>query len=466
MPTIPWKAPGAFGAVLAVLTVLPMAPAVGAQETMPDDGATLFAGAETLDRQALVDAVLERNTSLEAARLAYRALELRVPQVTSLDDPMLSYGFGPLSPFDSDVRYGQVIEVSQRIPYPGKLGTRGDVARAEAESARSQAQAVGLDLALAASRLYDDYWLVDRRMAINQEHVRLLEDFLGTATARYSAGLVSQHVPLTAEVELAHLKHRDVTLGTEREVVVARLNALLHRLPRAPLPPASPALPASTHDPLAGLSASSIEAAQELALAVRPEIAAERAAIEARRAAVRLADLARYPDVTVGTSYNSMWNDFSHQWMVGASVNLPIRKKRLNAQEAEAEARLGEAENRLAHMEDVIRADVRQVYDRVLEAHHVAELYESRILPAAHDHVEASRVGFESNRASFLDLIEAEKNLRSSELAYHEVLADWSRRRAELARTLGLPPAPVPVREPDSNLEPAIPAAPAKEGAS
>lgn len=466
MPTIPRKAATAFGAVLAVLTVLQMAPALGAQSSMPDDGATLFAGAQTLDRQALVDAVLARNTSLEAARLAYRALELRVPQVTSLDDPMLSYGFAPLSPFDGDVRYGQVLEVSQRFPYPGKLGTRGDVARAEAESARSQAQAVGLDLALAASNLYDDYWLIDRRVAINREHVRLLEDFLATATARYSAGLLSQHVPLTAEVELAHLNHLDVILATERDVVVARLNALLHRPPRAPLPAPPAALPVPSHDPLAGLTASTVEAARELALASRPEVAAARAEVEARRAAVRLAGLARYPDVTVGTSYNSMWNDLSHRWMVGASVNLPIRKQRLNAQEAEAEARLGEAENRLAHLEDVIGADVRQAYDRALEAHHIAELYEARILPAARDHVEAARFGFESGRAPFLDLIEAEKNLRSSQLAYHEVLAGWSRRRAELARTLGLTPPPVPVREPDSELEPTVPAATAQEGAS
>jgi outer membrane protein TolC len=76
-----------------------------------------------------------------------------------------------------------------------------------------------------------------------------------------------------------------------------------------------------------------------------------------------------------------------------------------------------------------------------MEAHHVAELYVSRILPAARDHIEAARIAFEAGNAPFLEVVQAEKNLRASELAYLETLADWSRRRAELARTLGeLPP--------------------------
>ena len=47
------------------------------------------------------------------------------------------------------------------------------------------------------------------------------------------------------------------------------------------------------------------------------------------------------------------------------------------------------------------------------------------------------RTGFESGEVSFLAVVEAEKNLRSVELAYEEALTDRHRRRADLERALG-----------------------------
>lgn len=421
------------GAALAALLLT--APPTGAQTT-PQSTVDPFQGAATLDRQRLVEAVLVRNTSVEAARQAYLASLEEVVQVTSLDDPMVGYSFGPATPFD-DVRFGQRVDVRQRLPYPGKLRLAGEVARAEAEAVAQRIDTVVLDLAVAASQLYDELYLADRQLEINREHIRLLEDLHRTATARYAAGRISQHEPLNAEVELSHLAHRDVILKSRREVVVARINALLHRPPKTPLPPPPASLPTPTRHVLADLGFDNLEAAQELALELRPQLAAARAEVDARRAAVRLAEMSKYPDFDVGTSFSSMWAEPSHRWMVGATVNVPIRKKRIQAEKAEAEARLAEAENLLLHLEDEIRAEVAQIHELALEAHHVLELYDDRILPAARDHIEAARSSFETGRAPFGDVIRAEKDLRSSELAYQEILTDYSRRLADLARTLG-----------------------------
>lgn len=422
-----------FGTGLAAL--LWAVPLWGA-EPAPNPQDDPFETADVLDRHDLLDAVLDRNTSIEAARQAFRASTERIPQVTSLDDPMVGYSFGPATPFD-DVRFGQRIDLRQKFPYPGKLRLAGDVARAEAEAVEQQIETVILDLAVAASQLYDDLYLTDRRLEINREHVRLLEGLLRTATARYAAGKLSQHEPLNAEVELAHLAHRDVILQSRREVVVARINALLHRPPGSPLPRPPAALPVPTDHVLRDLGLDSLQAAQEVALESRPQLAAIRAQVEARQAAVRLADMARYPDFDVGTSYSSMWAEPSHRWMVGATINVPIRKKRIRAEKAEAEARLAQVENLLLHLEDEVRAEVAQIHEMALEAQHVIELYDDRILPAGRDHVDAARASFEAGRAPLADVLRAEKDWRNSELAFQEVLADYHRRFAELARALG-----------------------------
>ncbi len=390
-----------------------------------------LAAADRLERARLIRAVLDRNPTLEATRQAWQSALERVPQAASLADPILSYSFAPLSVGDDEVRYGQVLRFGQRLPFPGKRGRRGEIAGAEAEAARLGYEAARLHLATLASIFFDDYYLVHRALEINEEHVRLLEDFQRIATARYAAGTAPQQDPLQAEVELAHLLHRRVVLDTARDTLVARLNALIHRRPELPLPPPPDELAIPC---LNDLNTTHL---QEQAVASRPELLALEAEIRARKSTVELKQLDSYPDFEAAGSFNSMWNQSEHRWMVGLAINLPLHRKRIRAGVAEAEARLQQLESERLRLEDEIRSGVQIAYKRLEEAHHVLELYRSRVLPAARDQVSAALTGFKTGGNSFLALIEAEKNQRTAQLEYEEALASSYRRRAELDRQIG-----------------------------
>ncbi|HEX6900599.1 MAG TPA: TolC family protein [Thermoanaerobaculia bacterium] len=418
-----------FGFLFLLLIAVPLA----AQDDDP------FASQPRLDREALVRAVLERNPNLQAAREAWRAAAARPAQVRSLEDPTVSYGIAPLS-IGSDVDFGQELEVSQMLPYPGKRRVRSAMAEAEAETAREQYRAARLELATAAALGFDDYYRVHRALEINAEHRRLLDELHEIATARYAAGLVPQQEPLQAEVEAAELMHRDVQLRAERTMVKARLNALLHRRPDAGLPPPPDSLPELPPLGVAG-------DLEDAAVAARPEIAARAAEIRAREAEVEMARLERKPDFGVMSSYNSMWTDKEHRFMVGASVSLPVRKERLEAARIEAEARLAQARNELAGMEDEIRSQVRESVARITEALHLLELYESRLLPASRDQIRAGRAGYVTGQSEFLSVLEAERTLRRVELGHQEALAALYQRRAELERALGRLPGGLTVPE-------------------
>ena len=406
-----------------VLFLLPLAAPVAA-------GTDPLAALPRLERDALIRSVLERNPSLAAAREAWRAASFRPIQARALPDPMVSYGFAPLSIGSEEVSFGQEVEVSQALPFPGKRRVRAAAAEAEAGAAWEEYRAARLELATAAALLFADYYLVDRAMEINTEHLRLLDELRAVATARYAAGLVPQQEPLQAEVEAVELLHRQVELRAERAVVTARINALLHRRPGEPLPPPPGRLP----EPAPGGEAGALE---EEAVAARPELAARAAAIRAREAELELARLERKPDFGVMGSYSSMWMETEHRFMAGVSVSLPVRRERLEAARAEAEARLARERSELAGLEDEIRSEVRTAAARLAETHHLIELYESRLLPASRDQIRAGRAGYESGQAGFLSILEAERSLRRAELGYHETLAGLYRRRAELDRALG-----------------------------
>ena len=155
------------------------------------EDADLFEGARSLERQALVRLVLERNPTVRAARYAWRAALARYPQVTALDDPMFGAGVAPRSIGSNDVDDAPKFDLSQKLPFPGKLRLRGEAALGEAEAASHDYEAVRLRLATMASLLYDDYYVAARSLEINREHVALLEEFQRIAAARCEASPAS-----------------------------------------------------------------------------------------------------------------------------------------------------------------------------------------------------------------------------------------------------------------------------------
>ncbi|MDH3728486.1 MAG: TolC family protein, partial [Myxococcales bacterium] len=122
-----------------------------------------------LEKKELVRAVLARNPSLESARMAWQAVVAQQPQATALSDPMVSYSLAPASIGSNVVRFGQVVKIEQRFPWPSKLGLAGDVVLSDAEAARSDYEAARLDLALLASFLFDEYAKVVRLLELNVE---------------------------------------------------------------------------------------------------------------------------------------------------------------------------------------------------------------------------------------------------------------------------------------------------------
>jgi outer membrane protein, heavy metal efflux system len=455
---------------LAVLLIfgLPLAvPAVvaAAEEALPSDpapaGADLFAGETVLRREALLRAVRDRNPNLAAARSAWQAALARPEQAGALPNPMASSGTAPLSIGSSDVPFGITFEVRQRLPYPGKRQARAALAEAEAEARFHDLRRAVLELTTLASQLYDDYWLAERTLEVNAEHQRLLKDFHGIATARYSAGLALQQDPLQAEVEAAKLLIQRSELQTARRVATARLNALLHRAPRLPLPPpATPGEPA----PVAALAQmgpapTGDPAGAPLADAggARPELASQDAMIRARQEALKLAILESKPDFEAMGAYSSMWAMTEHRWMAGLAVDLPLWKRKNQAARAEAEAALaGSRQERLA-LEDEVRAEVQIAVDRYRESLLNLEIQRARVLPAARDQIRAARAGFETGSSSALGVIEAERSLREAELTAARLLAQAHQREAELDRALGRLPGGLafePETEPDEASRP------------
>jgi len=182
------------------------------------------------------------------------------------------------------------------------------------------------------------------------------------------------------------------------------------------------------------------EGLQVEALDKRPELHTAQSQVQAADSAVGLAKRNYSPAIGLIGEYNSMWAQTQHQWMAGASLNLPLQIRSRKAAVDQAEARAGQAAAELSTKQDEIRVEVDQARQRVLEAAHVVHLYQVRLIPAARAQIDAAESGYETGRNSFQALIDAERSLRTIEIQYEEALASLGQRAAELDRARGIVP--------------------------
>ena len=388
-----------------------------------------------LDRAAYVRAVLHRSRSIESARQAWRAAIARVRESGAFEDPMVTLEVAPLSIGSSSARLGWTGMVSQRLPWPGKLSLEETVSRAEADAQRCDYEAARRELALTASLLYDDYFVAVRSIEINAHHVELMRSMRAAAVAQFEAGRASAQDPLQAEFELTHMEHDTIVLASRRDVTIARMNELLHRDPELPLPPPPEDLPVA-----AAADVTAPERLESEALDHRPDIAGARQHARAEEAKGERAERESYPDVTVSTSYNSMWDTPEHRWMVGLSFNLPVQAGRRRGAVDEANAMRAQYEADAARMSDMARTQVVVAIKQLEEAGHVLHIFEERLLPIARQQVDAARAAFVASQAPFASVIDAEKNLRGVELDQQTAQADYDRQCGELDRALGRMP--------------------------
>ena len=101
----------------------------------------------------------------------------RYPQVTSLEDPRFGAFAGPASVNKQDVDFAYRLEISQAVPFPGKLSLRGESASHEARAAGAELNDTRLALTEAAKNAFADHYLVARAIEVNDESVKLLQEF-------------------------------------------------------------------------------------------------------------------------------------------------------------------------------------------------------------------------------------------------------------------------------------------------
>ena len=173
---------------IAGLAMAGLMPALAAAQgaSQPDEGLDFYAAAP--DLRAYVSEALERNPTAFGSLARYRAARQRVPQVTALPDPVVSFTQALRS---VETRVGpqlNSVTLSQTFPWFGTLELRGRVALLEATALFHRYQATQRAIVADVKEAYYELAYVDADLDLAREEQSLLEHYETLARARYATG--------------------------------------------------------------------------------------------------------------------------------------------------------------------------------------------------------------------------------------------------------------------------------------
>ena len=393
--------------------------------------------------QSLIEDALERNPGVRRAFAEYRAALQRVPQVTTLPDPMVGVTQYARSPETRVGPQNTMLSISQRFPWFGKLSDRGKVAAKEAAALEQMYEAERAELVRRLKLAYFDLGYVDRAIEVVNEDLELLRHFETMAQARYSQGVGLQQAVIKLQAEITRDRNRLETLSRQRTDAEAALNTLLDRPPQQPVGRVSLAAP--------GGAEVDYDALYALGRENRPELKAAFFRIEKNEKSIQAARREYWPDVTVGAGYvyvngrqdpagkeNPPPDNGKDVYSLSVGVNLPIFRRKYDAGVLVASERFLSA--RVSYREQVnsVEVSVRSIGFRIGTIRNQIELFENALIPQAEQALRSSEAAYSTGMLGVLDLLDSERMLLDVRLGLAQLRSDYLKSLAEMERAIGV----------------------------
>src|SRR5712691_7736869 len=398
------------------------------------DGGEYGAASSQLSLGEVTRTVLENNPSIKEAESRWQAAIHRVRQANAWDDPRIA-GESRVRRFvdiPPNAFMDQTLAIEQLIPITGKNLVRGRIAGAEALSAFEEARRTQLDVIAKARGAYFQLANAYDQLEINSKNLTSLKQIADISRSRYETGLESAANVLVAETDYSKLLEARRDLERNLSDAQSQLNTLMNRDAFAPL--GAPVTATVDH---AHLSVSRLHA---ITLTQRPEVQMARAKIDSEKSKLQLAHRAWIPDPALMVK-SQRYNDAAEavsELDAGLSFTIPwVNPSKYSAGIREARANLAAAEQGLEREQKEAVRLLRDQLAKIETFHHHVELFRDKLVPQAQLAFEATRLSYESGKATFLDWISAQRNLRDVEAMAREHLAHYQVAVAELEAVIG-----------------------------
>jgi cobalt-zinc-cadmium efflux system outer membrane protein len=397
------------------------------------DNASVTSGLETLIAEAVAN-----NPELKAAQERVGAMDERPSQEASLDNPRLGLALMNLPvnsfSFAQEPMTQKGVTLTQRLPFPGKLPLKRDIAGKDVDIAREQYLEKRNDLIMQVKVTYRNLLLINKTIAVTKDNRDLLRQFVKTAETRYAVGIGIQQDVLKARVELSKMIDMLINQQEKKESLIALLNSLLYRPPDTEV------------KEIEGLDMESltptpfsygVEELDTIALENRPALIGANRMTEKSQLAVRLARKNYYPDFDVGVSYGQRVDrpDFVSGFV---TVSIPLwHKTKEDRKVAEEKANVLQAEEQYNSMKNEIFFRVKDAVLKIRKYNDRIDLFKTGLIPQGRAALESAISGYSVNKVDFITLIDNQITLYNYQIEYYRALTDYENTLAGIEAMVG-----------------------------
>ncbi len=175
-----------------------------------------------------LETAANNSPALRAKFNGYMASLEKVPQVGTLPDPQLVFGYFamPVETKNGPQRFN--VSFTQLFPWFGTLGSREDVFVSAAKSNYEAFEEAKSKLFFDVRSNYYDLYFINKGIDITLENIRILNSFKRLALIKVEAGKASGVDELRAEMELYDLENSLALLKDRKQAVTVKFNNLLN----------------------------------------------------------------------------------------------------------------------------------------------------------------------------------------------------------------------------------------------
>jgi cobalt-zinc-cadmium efflux system outer membrane protein len=376
----------------------------------------------------------EHNLGLRLARAeAAEAAGLAV-QARAYPNPVAGASFDPLfgdAVADDGFQFETAASISQRIEWGDVRRARTEAAEGLVVAARARGRADSLRLAFEVVQAYVEAATAEERTEQLGAVAMVVRTATTAAENRYDEGDLAGFDLRRLRVEQARYETALELAALDASAARRRLALLI--LPEDALQGGADVRPVATLDALPPevLLADALGAAE----LNRPEVDAARAEVASARAALEAARLERRPSPTVSAGVQRQQGGL-YGPTVGLSLPIPVFDRN-TGQIAAEQARLAQAETRLALAERRVEADVRGAYETYASLARRVALVRGELLTGTEDLLATARVAYGEGALSLVELLDAADAYREARVVSTGLLADYTAAYYDLLRSAG-----------------------------
>lgn len=392
---------------------------------------------EPVSLKSYLSQALTGNDALLRARVEFTRSSEKRRQAGVLPDPKLAVQYY-LQPVETRTGpQNASIGISQSLPWFNKLSLQRSKSDYDVAIAGARLAAVELDVARQVKEAYIEYGFLGRSQQTIADNLELLRYLEGVARSRYATGNTTFFDVLKIQIEMARSQEKALALADQARPLMVQINSLLGtEADRArPIPTTLPQIVLGSDD----------ESIHALALSNYPLLQDARQRIAQARVARELAEKDFYPDfnfsiktiLTGSAEFGDPPDSGTDPVIAGVTMNLPVFWERRHSKVAEEEASIRSAKSLQKGQTRALRAAIEKNLYGYREAQRKFSLYHDDLLPKVKQQLEVAVNGFQSGSSTILELMDAEQNLLTFELAESRAKADRALAVARLEAQAG-----------------------------